>query len=62
MVQNTTVTRNLTAEQVERYRPWFANARRLRDLRKQLEDLSIRAMAEAEGWGRNEDRDVRKAR
>lgn len=50
-VDNTTVTRNLTAEQAERYRPWFANARRLRELRKQLEDLSILAMAEAEGWG-----------
>ncbi|MHB1598742.1 MAG: DUF6788 family protein, partial [Acidimicrobiales bacterium] len=50
-VDNTTVTRHLTAEQAERYRPWFANARRLRDLRKQLENLSIRAMAEAEGWG-----------
>jgi hypothetical protein len=31
-VDNTTVTRNLTAEQVERYRPWLANARRLREL------------------------------
>jgi hypothetical protein len=50
-VDNTTVTRNLTAEQAERYRPWFANARRLRELRKQLEDLSIVAMTEAEGWG-----------
>jgi len=50
-VDNTTVTRNLTAEQAERYRPWIANARRLRELRKQLEDLSILAMAEADRSG-----------
>jgi hypothetical protein len=50
-VDNTTVTRNLTVEQAERYRPWLANARQLRQLRKQLEELSIQAMADAEGWG-----------
>jgi hypothetical protein len=45
-VDNTTVTRNLTAEQAERYRPWLANARRLRELRRELEGLSLQAMAD----------------
>ncbi len=40
-VDNKTVTRTLTAEQAERYRPWFDNARRLRELLTELETLSL---------------------
>lgn len=42
-VDNKTVTRTLTAEQAELYRPWFANARRLRELLAELETLSLQA-------------------
>ena len=37
-----TVTRNLTDEQAATYRPWFDNARRLRELTAELETLSLR--------------------
>ena len=43
------VTRKLTPEQEQRYRPWFDNARRLRELTRELEDLSLRAFEQAEG-------------
>ena len=42
-VHNKTVTRTLTAEQAERYRPWFDNARRLRELLTELEALSLQS-------------------
>jgi hypothetical protein len=45
-----TVTRTLSATQVERYKPWFDNARRLRELIDELEALSVQAAGEAEGW------------
>ncbi len=45
-----TVTRNLSATQADRYRPWFENARRLRQLISELEALSTRIAADAEGW------------
>ena len=45
-----TVTRNLTEEQYRRYRPWFDNARRLRELTSELEDLSLHTAEQAEGW------------
>lgn len=45
-----TVTKLLSQEQLDRYQPWFDNARRLRDLLSQLEVASIEAMASAEGW------------
>lgn len=43
------VTRRLTPDQEERYRPWFDNARRLRELIGELEALSVEAFEEAEG-------------
>ncbi|MGH3635334.1 MAG: DUF6788 family protein [Mycobacterium sp.] len=43
-----TVTRNLSAAQAERYRPWFDNSRRLRELINELETLSVRAASDAE--------------
>lgn len=47
-----TVTRTLTPEQAERYQAWFDNARRLRALITELEQLSITSINEAEGWPR----------
>jgi Family of unknown function (DUF6788) len=45
-----TVTRLLTPAQYQAYAPWFANTRRLRALAAELEALSLREMARAEGW------------
>jgi hypothetical protein len=45
-----TVTRNLSPEQLERYRPLFDNTRRLRQLISELETLSARTVEQAEGW------------
>jgi hypothetical protein len=46
-----TVTRRLSAEQADRYQPWFENNRRLRKLISELEALSLQAAQSAEGWG-----------
>lgn len=51
-VSGRTVTRRLTPEQAERYRPWLENRRRLRELVAELEALSLAAAEEAEGWER----------
>lgn len=40
-VNGKTVTRILTPDQLERYQPWFDNARRLRELTRTLETLSL---------------------
>ncbi len=45
----TPITRKLTPEQEQRYRPWFDNARRLRQLVAELETLSLQAFEQAEG-------------
>jgi hypothetical protein len=45
-----TVTHNLSDEQLERYRPWFENDKRLHVLVRELEQLSISAADQAEGW------------
>ena len=45
-----TVTRTLSAEQAERYKPLFANSRRLKELVGELEALSVLVVNEAEGW------------
>jgi len=50
-VEGKTVTKLLTPQQLERYRPWFDNARQLRQLLTRLETVSIDAISEAEGWG-----------
>lgn len=47
---NKTVTRLLSPEQRGRYQAWFDNARKLRALVAELEQLSIQAVTEAEGW------------
>src|SRR5680860_1348155 len=49
-VAGKTLTRNLTAEQYDRYTPWFDNARRLRELTTELETLSLRTAQRAEDW------------
>jgi hypothetical protein len=49
-VAGKTVTRRLSPEQYERYRSWFDNARRLRELTTELEQLSLRTAETAEGW------------
>ena len=49
-VAGKTLTRNLTAEQYDRYKPWFDNARRLRELVAELEALSLRTAQRAEEW------------
>ncbi|HWD75419.1 MAG TPA: DUF6788 family protein [Solirubrobacteraceae bacterium] len=52
-VSGKTITRRLTPEQLERYQPWFENDRRLRQLTKDLETLSLHAAEQAEGWQPN---------
>lgn len=49
-VSGKTITRRLTPEQLERYKPWFENDRRLRQLTKELQALSLQAAEQAEGW------------
>jgi hypothetical protein len=49
-VAGKTVTRRLDQRQYERYKPWFDNARRLRELLQELEALSLRTAEDAEGW------------
>lgn len=50
-VAGTTQTRRLTPEQADRYRPYFENNRRLRELLSELETLSLQAVHAAERWG-----------
>lgn len=50
-VNGRTETRLLSVAQMERYREWFANARRIRDLTGELEVLSLEIAASAEDWG-----------
>jgi hypothetical protein len=51
-VAGKTVTRRLTPEQADRYRPWFDDNRKLRQLIAELEALSLTTAEEAEGWGK----------
>ncbi len=50
--QGRTIARLLDAEQIERYQPQIANARRLRQLVAALEALAITTAEHAERWGR----------
>lgn len=50
-VDGKTVSKLLTQDQLERYQPWFDNARKLRELFATLESISIDTITEAEGWG-----------
>src|SRR5208282_6134321 len=49
-VHGKTVTRRLTPAQYQAYAPWFASTRRLRALTAELQTLSLKEMARAEGW------------
>jgi hypothetical protein len=51
-VKGKTVTRTLTQAQYDTYAPWFASARTLRALAAELERLSLKEMARAEGWAK----------
>ena len=51
-VHGKTVTRMLTPAQYQAYAPWFANARQLRALTAELEALSLKEIARAEGWAK----------
>jgi len=51
-VDGKTVTRTLSTEQAERYKPLFDNSRRLRALIAELEELSVGVVTGAEGWDR----------
>ncbi len=44
-----TVTRKISEDQKARYQAWFDNARKLRQLVTDLENLSLRAFEEADG-------------
>ncbi len=46
------MTKVLSPEQRERYRPLFDNARRLRELIAELETLSLHTIEDAENWPR----------
>ncbi|MBK5221546.1 MAG: hypothetical protein JJE52_01450 [Acidimicrobiia bacterium] len=43
-VEGKTVTRYLSPEQLERYKPWFDNARRLKELVAKLQIASVHAL------------------
>jgi hypothetical protein len=45
-----TITRALSDEQADRYRPWFDNARRLRELTDQLKQLGIEQAETDDRW------------
>ena len=49
-VAGKTITRRLTPQQADRYRPWLENSRRLRALIAELEALTIQTAEHAEGW------------
>lgn len=49
-VAGKTVTKFLTAEQLDRYQTWFDNARRLRELISKPAAALLPAMETAEGW------------
>jgi hypothetical protein len=50
-VAGKTASRLLSTEQAERYQPWLDNDKRLHDLIRELEALSIQTAQHAEGWG-----------
>lgn len=46
-----TITRKIPEDQQERYQEWLANARRLRRLVNELEELSVQAIEQTRGFG-----------
>lgn len=49
-IDGKTKTTLLTVEQVERYRPWFDNAKTIRALTAELEALSLDIASTTEDW------------
>ena len=49
-VDGKTVTRTLTADIADRYRPWFDTARRLRELLAELERLALDHAQTTDDW------------
>ena len=49
-VAGRTIAQLLSAEQLERYRPWIENNRRLHQLVKELEALAVQTAHHAEQW------------
>ncbi len=49
-INGKTKTTLLTAEQMDRYRPWFDNAKTIRTLTADLETLSLEIANTTEGW------------
>lgn len=45
-----TITRALSDDQADRYRPWFDNARRLRELTDQLKQLGVEQAETDDQW------------
>lgn len=45
-----TITRSLTRDQADRYRPWFDNARRLRELADELTQLGLQQAQTDDHW------------
>jgi hypothetical protein len=50
VIRMKTITRTLNVDRAERYRTWFGNTRRLRQLIDDLEALSVQAIEHTEGW------------
>jgi hypothetical protein len=51
-IDGKTATVNLTDNQIERYRPWLAEAQRLRSLLNELEVFTLRVAGRGENWSR----------
>lgn len=49
-IDGKTHTTLLTAEQLDRYRPWFDNAKKIRTLTAELEALSLEIANTTEDW------------
>ncbi len=49
-INGKTKTVLLTAQQMQRYRSWFDNAKQIRELASELEALSLRIAESAEDW------------
>jgi hypothetical protein len=49
-VAGRSVAQLLSPAQLERYRPWIENDRRLRQLVRELEALAVETAQQAEGW------------